>query len=55
LLENLKSHISSLELVPGGGGVFDVALDGEQIYSKHQTGEFPDEGAILALVQARVA
>ncbi len=44
-----------LELEPGGGGVFDVSVDGEEIYSKHATGEFPDEGEILAVVQARVA
>lgn len=44
-----------LELEPGGGGVFDVTVDGEQIYSKHETGEFPDERAMLEAVQARVA
>ena len=47
--------MASLELIPGGGGVFDVHVDGEQLYSKHETGEFPDETAILAQVQARVA
>ena len=44
-----------LELEPGGGGVFDVSIDGEQIYSKHETGEFPNEASILQAVQARVA
>ncbi len=44
-----------LELEPGGGGVFDVTVDGDQIYSKHETGEFPDERAILDQVQARVS
>ena len=36
------------ELVPGGGGVFDVVVDGKLIYSKHQTGRFPDPEEILA-------
>ena len=36
------------ELVRGGGGVFDVVVDGKLIYSKHQTGRFPDPEEILA-------
>ena len=36
------------ELVRGDNGVFDVVVDGELIYSKHQTGRFPDPDEILA-------
>ena len=36
------------ELVPGSNGVFDVVVDGKLIYSKHQTGRFPDPDEILA-------
>jgi selenoprotein W-related protein len=36
------------ELVPGKGGIFDVVVDGKLIYSKHQTGRFPDPDEILA-------
>ena len=36
------------ELVKGAGGVFDVVVDGKLIYSKHQTGRFPDPEEILA-------
>ncbi|HSG88720.1 MAG TPA: Rdx family protein [Pseudomonadales bacterium] len=35
-------------LIPGGGGVFDVRVDGERVYSKHETGEFPDDEALVA-------
>ncbi len=55
LLETLKSGVALLELEPSGGGVFDVTVDAEMIYSKHATGEFPEEAAILAEVQSRVA
>ena len=37
-----------VSLVAGGGGVFDVERGGELIYSKFQTGSFPDENAIFA-------
>ena len=53
LLENLKTKISSLELEPAGGGVFEVFIDGEQIYSKAATGDFPEEADILDEVLER--
>ena len=34
-------------LVKGGGGVFDVFVDGQLIFSKKTEGRFPDEGEIL--------
>ena len=37
-----------VSLVAGGGGVFDVERGGELIYSKFQTGSFPDEKSLSA-------
>ena len=54
LLENLKTKIDALELEPSGGGVFEVFVDGEQIYSKAATGDFPDEADILDALMERV-
>lgn len=35
------------ELIAGGGGIFDVEVDGTRIYSKAQEGDrFPDAGEI---------
>jgi selT/selW/selH-like putative selenoprotein len=34
-------------LVEGRGGVFDVTVDGRLIYSKHATGQFPEDEEIL--------
>jgi len=34
---------ASPELIPGGGGIFDVVVGGELVYSKFKTGAFPDE------------
>ncbi|NQV25663.1 MAG: SelT/SelW/SelH family protein [Rhodopirellula sp.] len=36
------------ELVKGGGGVFDVVVNGNLIYSKHQTDRFPTHDEILS-------
>jgi selenoprotein W-related protein len=37
-----------LELEPSGGGCFEVTVDGKKIWSKLETGEFPEEEAMLA-------
>ena len=34
------------ELVDGGGGVFEVALDGRPVFSKKELGRFPDNGEV---------
>ena len=40
-----------LSLVAGGAGVFDVERGGELIYSKFQTGSFPDEEALVGKLE----
>jgi selT/selW/selH-like putative selenoprotein len=35
------------ELIRGGGGVFDVTVDGERIFSKKSEGRFPEAHEIL--------
>jgi len=39
-----------VELVEGGGGVFDVSVEGQLVYSKKQTGRFPEEGEVEKLI-----
>jgi predicted Rdx family selenoprotein len=34
--------------IPGGKGQFDVLRDGELIFSKHESGRFPENLEILA-------
>jgi selenoprotein W-related protein len=36
------------ELVRGDNGIFDVEVDGRRIYSKHETGRFPEHEEVLA-------
>jgi len=40
--------------VPAGGGCFELTADGELLYSKLQTGHFPDEQVVLDLVAKRL-
>lgn len=36
-----------MKLIPGRGGIFDVEVDGRMIYSKHQTGRFPEHDEVI--------
>ena len=54
LLTTYKQKIKDLKLIPVGGGAFELSLDGELIYSKLKTGEFPDEEWVVKTVGARL-
>ena len=49
-----KQKIGSLRLVPSSGGVFEVSVNGQKIYSKQETGQFPEPDAMLKAVRARL-
>lgn len=50
----LKQEIGSVRLIPSTGGVFEVSLNGKQVYSKLATGKFPEPKAVLAAVKANL-
>ena len=49
-----KQQISDLKLIPSGGGCFELTADGELLYSKLQTKEFPNEAALADKVGKRL-
>ena len=40
-------------LTPGGGGVFDVIVDGKTVFSKKSIGRFPEAGEVVSMLQKR--
>jgi selenoprotein W-related protein len=54
LLAQFKQRISALELEPSTGGCFELSVGDELVYSKLQTGRFPDEASIAAEVGKRL-
>ena len=38
------------ELVASHGGVFEISLDGNPIFSKKALGRFPDDGEVVGLI-----
>ena len=55
LLNHFKQQISSFEMIPSGGGRFEIDVNGQRIYSKLDTGEFPEEDAILQQIEQQTA
>ena len=43
------------QLVRGSGGIFDVSVDNERIFSKKQEGRFPSEKEIVDKLRERAA
>jgi predicted Rdx family selenoprotein len=37
--------------VPGGGGIFEVRLDGELVYTNERKGGVPPAGPVIAALQ----
>jgi selenoprotein W-related protein len=46
--------IDRVKLIPSGGGAFEIRVNGELIYSKLETGEWPDFDAIARQVKKKV-
>jgi selenoprotein W-related protein len=55
LLSKYKQRISNLTLVPTSGGAFELTVDGELLYSKLKTKQFPDEQWVIDTVGKRLA
>jgi selenoprotein W-related protein len=54
LLSSYKQKISELKLIPSDGGCFELSVNGDLIYSKLKTGQFPEEKWALEAVGGRL-
>ena len=55
ILGNYQHVVDSLKFTTGSKGVFDVTVDGELLYSKHETGRHAEPGEVLELFTERYA
>jgi len=52
LADELKKEFDvEAKLVAESGGIFDVIVDGNMVYSKFETGRFPDPGEVTRKIR----
>jgi selenoprotein W-related protein len=55
LLTTFEAELGEVALVPGSGGVYDVRVNGELLFSRKKEGRFPDLKELKQLVRDRIA
>ena len=55
LLTTFEQEVGEVALVPGRGGIYDVRVNGEVIYSRKGEGRFPDIKELKQLVRDHIA
>lgn len=54
LLTTFEADLRSVSLIPGSGGVFEVRLNGELIFSRKEAQRFPEAKELKQLVRDRI-
>ena len=55
LLTTFAEHLGEIALVPGRGGVFEVRLDGETVWSREKEGRHVELAELKQIVRDRIA
>ena len=55
ILTTFETEMGEVALRPGTGGVFDVRLDGQTIFSRGEHGRFPESKELKQLIRDRIA
>jgi selenoprotein W-related protein len=54
LLSTFDGDIQALTLKPGTGGIFEIHVDGELLWSRKERGRFPEITELKQLVRDRI-
>lgn len=55
LLTTFSYELGEVALIPGTGGIFEVRLNNELIYSRKEHGRFPESKELKQLVRDKIA
>ena len=55
LLMTFGDELGAVALVPGTGGIFEVRLDGETLFSRRAQGRFPESKELKQLIRDHIA
>ncbi len=54
ILKEFGQRLNALRLVPGDDGVYNVAVDGNVIFSMDETEHFPETRELIERIRARL-
>lgn len=49
----MEQDVTSLRIIPSGGGVFEVTVDGDLVFSKKALGRHAEPGEVMGLLRER--
>lgn len=55
LLMTFTEELAEVALLPGSGGIFEIRLDGDLLFSREKEGRFPESKELKQLVRDRIA
>ncbi|MBI4005067.1 MAG: SelT/SelW/SelH family protein [Gammaproteobacteria bacterium] len=55
LLMTFAEELGEVALIPGGGGIFEIRLDGVTVFSRKNEGRFPESKEIKKRVRDKIA
>ncbi len=55
LLTTFEAELGAVTLIPGSGGVFDVRVEGQTVWSRKDQGRFPELKELKQIVRDHVA
>ncbi len=55
LLTTFPDELGEVALIPGGSGIFEIRLNDELIWSRHEQGGFPEIKALKQSIRDKVA
>lgn len=53
MFNHFSKNVTSMELIPSSGGVFEVTVNGEKVYSKQETDRFPEPGEVIKIMESK--
>jgi selenoprotein W-related protein len=51
---SLKQRVGSVKLVPSSGGAFEITVNGIRLYSKLDSGDFPNTDTIMKAIRDKL-
>lgn len=55
LLTTFEDELGEVALIPGTGGIFEIRVDGQSVWSRKEEGRFPEAKELKQRVRDRVA